>query len=506
MNSRTKVALLTVAVLVPIVLIAAATVLAQENFTVTWSQDPPTAIAGQPLLIRVSVHNNDGDVTADTDLSISTGGLTAMDGGGNWSNCTFTASPPQVSCTDLTFESEDTFEFFLLLDVPSNFVTGSDPAREIEAFYQHSDGDTLDSNYGVAVFTQADLAVTKLAKPDFEVRAGEDFEYTIFVDNFGPSDARDVVVTDDILSSAAFELVGSISAPNYICTTTGSGASRHILCERTGALVAGGRDEIKLTVTSDTTSTIDNTVLVTSLEPDPDMSNNTAHVFTSVTDVADLSVNKYHDYCWHEGETSQQGCFAGGFAQFDVIVHNDGPSTAENVVVQDLLPAGVTVVDVSFSEGSGSCTTGIPGDPLAPLTCNLGDLLDDERAQVTINVRIDPDYVDAELPSDSRPLENDVWAYSDIFDPNNSDNRDYVIVDFETLSELAITKWGFPVLAGVGEGVEYEIRIRNFGPSTADMVHFVDLLPPTVDYEDYFFEQGTGTCTYHEYLPLPWWE
>ncbi|HEM61158.1 MAG TPA: DUF11 domain-containing protein, partial [Chloroflexi bacterium] len=506
MIPRSKVMWLAAVVLVSMVLITAATVLAQENFTVTWSQDPATAIAGQPVLIRASVHNNNGDVTADTDFFIWTGGgLTTLDWGGTWANCTFTTTHPSggVVCTDFTFESEDTYEWFLLLDVPSNFVTGSDLAREIEAFYQHSDGDTLDSNHTVAVFTEADLAVTKLAKPDFEVRAGENFEYTIFVDNFGPSDARDVVVTDDILSSAAFTLVGSISAPNYSCTTTGTGASRHIECVRTGALVAGGRDEIKLTVTSDTTSTIDNTVLVTSLDPDPDVSNNTAHVFTSVTDVADLSVDKYLSECWYDGMDGDLECVAGGYAEFRVEVWNSGPSMAENVVVEDLLPAGVTVVEVY---GDGGCTTGIPGDPLAQLTCNLGNIPSLEGRAFNVVVQIDPDYVDAELPFDSRPLENDAWVYSDIFDPDNSNNRDHLIMDVYTLSQLAITKWGFPEVAGAGDDVEYEIRIRNAGPSTADMVHFVDLLPPTVDYNDYFIEQGTGTCTYHENLPWAWWQ
>jgi len=499
MNSRTKVALLTAAVIVAIMLIAAATVLAQEEFTVTWSQDPPTGIAGEPLLIRVSVHNHDTtDVSADTRLSLGTGGLTAIDGGGNWSGCTFTASPPEVSCTNLTFESEDTFEFFLLLDVPSDFVTGSDLAREVEAFYTHRVSDTLDSNHGVAVFTQADLAVTKLAKPDFEVRAGENFTYTIFVDNFGPSDARDVVVTDDILSSAEFELVGLISAPNYTCTTTGSGASRNIVCERTtGALVAGGRDEIKLTVTSDTTSTIDNTVLVTSLEPDPDVSNNTAHVFTSVTDVADLEITKIAD---------DYSPYAGESVQFTMRVTNTGPSTATNVVVEDLLRAGVTVESVSAS--SGSCTTGIPGDPLAPLTCNLGDIPPGQSRTINVEVQIDPDYVDPELPSDYLLLENDVWVYSDIFDPDNSDNRVHVILDVYTRSDLFMSKWGSgppwdPDHAVAGEELEYHVRVRNLGPSTAHNFHFVDPLPPEVTFLDYSIEQGTGTCFYHDPLPFP---
>ncbi|MGB9300688.1 MAG: DUF11 domain-containing protein, partial [Anaerolineae bacterium] len=200
---------------------------------------------------------------------------------------------------------------------------------------------------------------------------------------------------------------------------------------------------------------------------------------------ADLEITKSaDDYSPYAGET----------VQFTLTVTNTSMTvTATNVVLEDLLPAGVTVESVSPS--TGSCTTGIPGDPLAPLTCNLGDVLTDTTETVGVTVRIDPDYVEAELPSDYRELENDALVFSETFDPNNDNNRAHVILDVYTSSLVWMWKTG-PDYAMAGEEMSYHIRVRNLGPSTLQSFHFVDGLPPEVAYLGYEFEQGTGTCIY----------
>jgi uncharacterized repeat protein (TIGR01451 family) len=486
--------------------------------------DVEVAIAGEELIYEISVRNQSADAAPEVSVTdYLPSQVTYID---DTDACSLTdTDPDQLECYlgDMGAWEYRTFQVKVRVD-PDAVADQDDGTIVInnEAIVESSETDDDDSNnivtHSMFVEDSADLLVVKMSKPDTHVRAGEPFSYTIFVENLGPSWARNVSIRDEIVLEPfgdAHIVSVNTDNPGDICNWQETAWGYTILCNRLGPLAvkdawSQGRWTIQVEMEGDETQDVNNVVNVFT-DPelgtaDPDLSNNLAEDFIYVTDVADLSVSKYHDGCWHDGVTSSLTCFAGGHAQFDLVVQNYGPSTAENVVVQDLLPPGVTVLEVYFSEGSGSCTTGIPGDPFAPLTCNLGNLPPGGYSQVTINVRFDPDYVDAELPSDYRTLENDAWVYSDIFDPDNSNNRDHVIVDVGTLSELAITKWGFPAVAGVGAGVEYEIRIRNSGPSTADMVHFVDLLPPTVDYEDYFIEQGTGTCTYHEYLPWPWWE
>ncbi|MBI3941940.1 MAG: hypothetical protein HY326_02930, partial [Chloroflexi bacterium] len=157
-----------------------ANVNAQTDFIqLIWSTDPPAFIvAGKPLKIQVQVGALQGNKHIDdSHLFLGTGGLSpALDGGGNWGStptCTFTATPPSVDCLDYFVEQEDQFGWFLILNVPPNFVGGTDLAREIEAFFQMRGDVQTDSNYGIMVATQADLAITKVGAA--QARAGQPF-------------------------------------------------------------------------------------------------------------------------------------------------------------------------------------------------------------------------------------------------------------------------------------------------------------------------------------------
>ncbi len=541
MISQKKVAVLTAALLVPVLLIVASAALAQEPVFIAKSDSPDPVYAGEELFYEIFITPpEDGmwwitdtlppEVTYISDtlqpIPVPGGTYTFTEGCqlvGNELGCALWASPYEPRSFQIKTR--------VAPDAVAALDTGTVVANNVAwlTYYDFEEGPGGPLTFaaeGTFIEDLADLLVVKMSKPDTHVEAGELFTYTIFVENLGPSYARNVSIRDEILSSGTFTVVETIldpirddAGPYYEPSPQGGLTIEFDLLEplEPKDIWNAGRWVIQLVLRAEETQDVNNLVNVFSGDPDgpegpgmptadPDLSNNLAQDFIYVTDVADLSVGKYLDECWadgFDGFNEDGGCVAGGMAEFELEVYNDGPSTAENVVVEDLLPAGVTVVDVW---GDGSCTTGIPGDPLAPLTCNLGNIPPGQWRYINIEVQIDPDYVDPELPSDYRLLENDAWVYSDIFDPDNSDNRDHVIVDVYTYSELAITKWGFPALAGPGDDVEYEIRIRNLGPSTVDMLHFVDLLPPTVDYEDYWIEQGTGTCTYHDYLPWPWWE
>jgi len=171
-------------------------------------------------------------------------------------------------------------------------------------------------------------------------------------------------------------------------------------------------------------------------------------------------------------------------------VTNHGPVAAENVVLEDMLPEGLTVQAVS--PGPWSCTTGTPGSE--PLRCNLGTLAVDASATVIVSVHIDPDYMG--------DLENDAVVFSDIYDLNNSNNRDFVIVNVNTSSSVFLKKgcgWEEEVLAG--EQIQYDILVRNNGPSTVHNFELWDLLPDDVTYLSYEILPGGGQCFYTPHLP-----
>jgi len=372
--------------------------------------------------------------------------------------------------------------------------------------------------FSIFVEDSADLSVVKMSKPDIEVGAGELFTYTIFVENLGPSYARNVSIRDEILSSGAFTLVGGVrDDPNrdsdacWVAPGGGipEGPGETIECNLNEPLepkdiYGEGRWIIQVVVQANQAQDVNNLVNVFSGDvdptglpsiptPDPDLLNNTAQDFISVEAVANLWARKYMVDAGGQ-EIPPTTLVAGSEYTFALHVHNNGPSTAENVVLEDLLPAGVTVVGV-IPEGPGSCTTGIPGDPFAPLVCNLGYLGPDQGNRVFVHLRIDPDYVDPGQPSDTRELQNDLWAYSDIFDPDNSDNRAHVILQVGTWSDVVMSKSG-PELAKAGEEIIYNIGVANSGPSTLRGFLFYDNLPPEAQYLAYEFGPGRGSCVY----------
>jgi uncharacterized repeat protein (TIGR01451 family) len=342
----------------------------------------------------------------------------------------------------------------------------------------------------------ADLKVTKMSKPDTQVQAGEPFTYTIFVDNLGPSFARYVWVQDKILSSGDFSLDSFVSNRDVYCEVTGAGFDCQLLgpLEPQGFLPEGPPPErwtIQVQVTANETQDINNEVNVFTLDdpyygflgtPDPDMSNNQAIDFISVLDVADLSVTKAYEVWTEAGWISPGYATAGLSIRYTLTVtNNTGPSTAENVLLMDSLPAGVSLepdtLFINGVPGQGSCISGTPSDPLEPLTCGLGELPPGgEPIVVQFQVLVDPSIVDGTV------LENDAWVASDIFDPDNSNNYAFNQTHVLTAADLGIYKTAAPDPWWSGDVYEYFIEVWNGGPSVARHVVIQDLLPSTVEF------------------------
>lgn len=125
---------------------------------------------------------------------------------------------------------------------------------------------------------------------------------------------------------------------------------------------------MNITVLVNTTGDSNNTVSVTGNEYDPDRTNNNAiSVLNAVS--ADLSIQKTVDRpVINNGET----------ATFTVTVRNAGPDTPSNVVVTDLLPAGLSIISYTVTQGTFSEAT---------RTWNVGSLPALFQATLTLFVR-----------------------------------------------------------------------------------------------------------------------
>jgi uncharacterized repeat protein (TIGR01451 family) len=167
---------------------------------------------------------------------------------------------------------------------------------------------------------------------------------------------------------------------------------------RTEYLGPGGAVQYQITVTVDagTAGTITNSVSVASDTADPDSNNNTESEDTTVNQPqADLSISKVDNV---------DPILAGNTLAYTVTVSNAGPQTAQNVVVTDTLPAGVTFVE----------TSGCAEDPIGVPTCSLGNIAPGGSAQFTVTVTVDV--------GTSGTITNSASVASDTADPNSGNN------------------------------------------------------------------------------------
>jgi uncharacterized repeat protein (TIGR01451 family) len=91
-------------------------------------------------------------------------------------------------------------------------------------------------------------------------------------------------------------------------------------------------------------------------------------------------------------------------------VTNSGPSTSSNIVFQDVLPTGVTLVSASVTQGSVSGS--------GSLTWSLGNLTNGAGAQLTVTV----------LPAGAGTYNNSAIVSATTSDPNADDNSVYTTV------------------------------------------------------------------------------
>ena len=330
----------------------------------------------------------------------------------------------------------------------------------------------------------ADLKVSKFVSPHTPVLAGEQFTYTILVDNLGPSRADNVIITDTLISSGLVDVNGC-----SIFVRTDGGAISEFDCNfvpSTGLIDLGtiganwlnprsptdlGRVEITFNLTADEPIDLTNTTTVTSDAEDPNPANNMAMVAHSVLGVADLELIL---------PCVPNPVDAGATTVCTFTSRNNGPSSAINTRIDVRLPVEVDVLDVTGfgPNGAAGCTAGTPGNPADPTVCQFGTLLVGEEGTMNVTLLIDPDTV-VDPVTDLRELQADAVTSSDTLDIDFSNNVGFEPITVLAAADLAIQKTavGVPV---AGELFHYEILIDNLGPGVSRDVTLRDFLPTGV--------------------------
>lgn len=395
---------------------------------------------------------------------------------------------------------------------------------------------------------KADLRITKIANGD-TVPAGEPLKYWILVENFGPSAASKVAIIDDIYAFLDEDLLGipGVDGPEFLAGPFAEcgfiteldlgGCLLGRPLEPVGSLPLSGRWWVYVespqgtleptTITNKVdVFTVRNSLTISEVEEldglvmqgtfDPDMSNNTATTVQVVTAVSDLGIEVEDLYPDGSEPPGDDYFNAGEFMTYGITVTNLGPSTAVNVVVQDALPAEVTLVEIWELPGSEDCDVRESfGNTV--VTCNIGTLDPFEYEDFFITVRVHPDVQMPAVPDAVTAAQADdfVWVpwalintacvTSDNFDDDNSDNCEEEDTYITAYSDLDLEKNVSPGDRAIyaGEVINYNIYVWNEGPSTAHNVivkdDFDGPIDEYVDLVSYNIADGPGECYFEDF-------
>ncbi|MDB4897646.1 MAG: hypothetical protein JWN15_3908 [Firmicutes bacterium] len=289
------------------------------------------------------------------------------------------------------------------------------------------------------------IAIVKTDSPD-PVMVGSNLTYTLTVTNLGPGAAPNVVVTDLLPASVTL-----VSAPG--CTVAG----QTLTCAL-GTLTPGAVRTQTIVVRPTAPGPIINIASAEGTNTNVAL----AAQETLVLAVTSLAISKI---------ASANPAFVGGTLTFTIPVTNTGAAPAENVVLTDVLPAGVT-----FVSANAPCALG-PGNVL---TCSLGTIPPGATTTVTIQV----------TPNVAGPITNRATAVA----ANAAAVTAVTVTQVILAADVAVTK----TAAATGEvsvGLTFTTTVTNFGPSTATGVTLVDTLPPNVRFISATPSQGTCALT-----------
>ncbi len=456
---------------------------ANANLAVTATDAPDPVAAGSNITYSGSVTSAGPDTATSVTLTIpldpsslfqSISGPAGFTCGGVAAGATGT-----ITCTAPTLANGASLPFTLVVQVNPALLPGPDGTIAQQFLIGSATNDPVIPNNSVTVNTSyttpdADLSVTNSDAPD-PVSPGGTITYTQTLTNNGPDTAVNVTLTEVLPPSVGFT---SITPPaGFTCGTTPAiGASGTITCTAASlANGAGGTFTIVVDVLA-ASGSIGNTVTVDSDTFDPDTLDNSATVSTTIvsTPVADLSLTN---------DPSTASAPAGSTFFYTLVITNNGPDAAPNVVLTDTLPSGLLFRSITEPTGF-DCTTPAVGTS-GTITCTAPTLANGASATFTLTVEVAPDA--------NGPLVNDADVASDASDPNSGNSGDTApgVVAGPASANLAIQKTLISPAAVIGSQVVFTITVTNNGPSTATNVTVNDTLPAQLDFVSAVPSQGT---------------
>jgi uncharacterized repeat protein (TIGR01451 family) len=346
-------------------------------------------------------------------------------------------------------------------------------SAEVTAVDQFDPDSTPDDGEGDDFATQtidaaaaADLSVS-LEASDVTPDADQDVTFTITVTNGGPDTATDIELTSllpagltfvsateeqgDYTQNDGLWLVGSLAS--------GESATLTLVATVTGSLPLVLDAEVTATGEFDPDST-----------PDDGQGDEFATVTLDAPAEADLSLVQ---------EVSDLTPNLGDEITITLTLTNGGPGTSTNIVVTDLLPAGLTFVSSDPSEGTYDEVT---GEWTIPTLAASGTATLDIVATVasTANIVNEAEVIAADsIDPDSTP------------DDGQGDDFTTATIDVDPAADLSLTMEASDDTPNLGANVTFTLTLANGGPDAATGVTVTDLLPAGLTFVSANASQGS---------------
>jgi uncharacterized repeat protein (TIGR01451 family) len=308
------------------------------------------------------------------------------------------------------------------------------------------------------------LSVTKTLEGNLV--SGSPATYSIAVTDTGPSDAAGPITVTDPLP-AGLTYVSSSSSDGFTCSATGQDAT----CATPADVGLPNGDtisvEITVQVAPNVTGSVTNTATATT--PTLNSNGNPASGTGSTTDpagaVTSLSLTK----------TLDGHLVAGSPATYSIAITDTGPSDAAGpITVTDPLPAGLTYVSSSSSDGFTCSATGQDVTCATPADVGLpnGDTI---SVEITVQV----------VPNVTGSVTNTATATTPTLDSSGSpaSASGSTADPVAAVAVLSVTKTLLGADLVVGHLATYSISITDHGPSdAAGPITVTDPLPTGLTY------------------------
>jgi uncharacterized repeat protein (TIGR01451 family)/fimbrial isopeptide formation D2 family protein len=389
---------------------------------------------GGQFQYQLSVFNDGpGDSTGSTVTDTLPAGVNVL--AYNQNDCDLQGQT--LTCDVGPLATTQAVQYTILVEAPNTPSSCLENVASIEG--NEGDPDLADNETDprrVCTTPAADVAVSKSGPA--QVDAGGQVTYTLDVQNNGPDDAHNVVVTDTL--------------PNGLTNIQAAGCQvqgQTVTCSVGTVPGNGAVPPIQITAKAPNVGStcFENVASAEGDEGDPDLSNNESDPVETCTRQSDLELQKTGDQIVDPGDP----------VSYTLTVTNHGPDQSTQATVTDTLPAELQNVQVP----QGCQLQG------QTLTCTIGPLDPDDSTDIVVN---------ADAPNTPATCFTNEAEVEGSSDPTSSNDSDSLRTCTTPAADLELEK-SAPAEVDPGGQVTWTLTVTNNGPQGSSGATVTDTLP-----------------------------